>query len=85
MSDRQRWEKETYGEFVKRAPERDVPFASLSGIPVEPLYTPESLSDWSYADKLGFADIDTEALAEKGLRNRRSSPPISGLLRSTAR
>jgi methylmalonyl-CoA mutase N-terminal domain/subunit len=54
MSDRQRWEKETYGEFVKRAPERDVPFASLSGIPVEPLYTPESLADWSYADKLGY-------------------------------
>jgi methylmalonyl-CoA mutase, N-terminal domain len=54
MSDRQQWEKETYREFVKRAPERDVPFASLSGIPVEPLYTPESLADWSYADKLGY-------------------------------
>jgi methylmalonyl-CoA mutase N-terminal domain/subunit len=54
MSDRERWEKETYGDFLKRAPERDVPFASLSGIPVEPLYTPESLGDWSYADKLGY-------------------------------
>ena len=33
--------------------ERPVRFESLSGIPVEPLYTPESLGDWSYADKLG--------------------------------
>ncbi|HEU4369801.1 MAG TPA: methylmalonyl-CoA mutase family protein [Methylomirabilota bacterium] len=33
--------------------ERPVPFESLSGIPIEPLYTPESLGDWSYADKLG--------------------------------
>jgi len=54
MSDRQQWEKTTYGEFVKRSPERDVPFASLSGIPVEPLYTPESLGNWSYGEKLGY-------------------------------
>jgi methylmalonyl-CoA mutase N-terminal domain/subunit len=33
--------------------ERPVRFESLSGIPVEPLYTPESLGDWSYDDKLG--------------------------------
>jgi methylmalonyl-CoA mutase N-terminal domain/subunit len=33
--------------------ERPVRFESLSGIPVEPLYTPESLGDWSYAEKLG--------------------------------
>ena len=33
--------------------ERPVRFESLSGIPIERLYTPESLGDWSYADKLG--------------------------------
>jgi methylmalonyl-CoA mutase, N-terminal domain len=33
--------------------ERPVRFESLSGIPVEPLYTPASLGDWSYAEKLG--------------------------------
>ncbi len=33
--------------------ERPVRFESLSGIPVEPLYTPESLRDWSYDAKLG--------------------------------
>ena len=39
---------------MSRESERPVRFESLSGIPVEPLYTPESLgADWSYADKLG--------------------------------
>src|SRR5262245_11817451 len=33
--------------------ERPIRFESLSGIPIERLYTPESLGDWSYADKLG--------------------------------
>src|SRR4029453_9452476 len=28
-------------------------FESFAGIPIEPLDTPESLGDWSYADKLG--------------------------------
>jgi hypothetical protein len=32
------------------AGERPVRFESLSGIPVEPLYTPESLGDWSFVD-----------------------------------
>jgi methylmalonyl-CoA mutase N-terminal domain/subunit len=54
MTDRERWEKETYGPFAKRVPERPVRFESLSGIPLEPVYTPESLGPWSYADKLGF-------------------------------
>jgi methylmalonyl-CoA mutase N-terminal domain/subunit len=53
MSDHERWKRETYDEATKKAPERAVPFESLSGIPIEALYTPESLPDWSYADKLG--------------------------------
>jgi len=53
MSDRDRWEKETYGHFVKKSPERDVRFESLSGIPIKPLYTPEDVTG-SYAEKLGY-------------------------------
>jgi methylmalonyl-CoA mutase N-terminal domain/subunit len=53
MSDRERWEKETYGHFVKRAPERAVRFETLSGLPIKPLYTPEDVTG-SYAEKLGF-------------------------------
>jgi methylmalonyl-CoA mutase N-terminal domain/subunit len=54
MTERERWEGETYSPAVARTPERPVRFESLSGIPLEPVYTPESLGAWSYADKLGF-------------------------------
>jgi methylmalonyl-CoA mutase, N-terminal domain len=50
----ERWEKEAYRPAVARAPERPVRFESLSGIPLEPVATPESLGDWSYGEKLGF-------------------------------
>src|SRR3989454_248656 len=52
--DKERWEKETYGHFVRRSPERAVPYETLSGIPVRPLYTPADLAGWRYEDKLGF-------------------------------
>jgi methylmalonyl-CoA mutase N-terminal domain/subunit len=49
-----RWERETYGPFVARSPERAVPFETLSGIPVKPLYTPADLGDWRYEERLGY-------------------------------
>ena len=51
---KERWEKETYGPFVEGSPERGVPYESLSGLPIEPLYTPEDLAGWRYEDKLGY-------------------------------
>jgi len=54
MSDQERWRDETYEEFRRRAPERPVRFETLSGIPVRPLYGPEDLQGWLYADKLGY-------------------------------
>jgi methylmalonyl-CoA mutase N-terminal domain/subunit len=50
MSDKDRWERETYHQ----APERDVPFESLSGLPIAPLATPEDVAGDAYADKLGY-------------------------------
>src|SRR5881397_2126669 len=41
MTDRERW------------PERPARFETLSGIPIEPLYTPASLRDWSHDEQLG--------------------------------
>src|SRR5258708_37393340 len=41
MTERERW------------PERPARFETLSGIPVEPVYTPESLAGWSPAEQLG--------------------------------
>ena len=53
IDDRERWEQETYGHFVKRSPERDVRFETLSGLPVKPLYTPADVTG-SYADTIGY-------------------------------
>jgi methylmalonyl-CoA mutase N-terminal domain/subunit len=46
MSDAERPRKESHRE-------RPVHFESLSGIPIHPLYTPQDLKDWSYAERLG--------------------------------
>jgi len=54
MTGKREWEDRTYGPFVGKAPERDVRFESLSGIPVEPLYTPEDVADRSYDERLGY-------------------------------
>src|SRR5437667_1984963 len=37
----------------ERGPERPVRFETLSDLPIEPLYTPESLREWSADEKLG--------------------------------
>jgi methylmalonyl-CoA mutase N-terminal domain/subunit len=56
MSEQERSRRETDEAARRRAAER--PFQTLSGIPVQPLYTPEDLvsgpgGDWTYAEKLG--------------------------------
>ena len=48
------WRESTYLPAVERSGERDALFESSSGAPVEPLYGPEDLADWSYAEKLGY-------------------------------
>jgi len=50
----ERWRRETYDPAVAKAPERDVRFESLSGLPINPLYTPEDLNGWKYEEKLGY-------------------------------
>jgi methylmalonyl-CoA mutase N-terminal domain/subunit len=54
MSEGKRWREETYEAFRRRAPERPARYETLSGLPIQPLYGPEDLRDWSYADKLGY-------------------------------
>jgi methylmalonyl-CoA mutase N-terminal domain/subunit len=39
LSDRERWEREVFA----KTPERDAPFSTISGEPIEPLYTEEDL------------------------------------------
>src|SRR2546427_11815023 len=51
---KERWREESYEPSVEKAPERSVGFESLSGLPIQPLYTPEDLAGWRYEDKLGY-------------------------------
>ena len=42
---KQRWERETLEPALKKAPERPASFTTISGRPIERLYTPEDLAD----------------------------------------
>jgi methylmalonyl-CoA mutase N-terminal domain/subunit len=53
-AERARWERETLGPFLQRSPERRAAFETLSGLPVERLYTPADLPGWRYEERLGF-------------------------------
>ncbi|MBI2203223.1 MAG: methylmalonyl-CoA mutase family protein [Candidatus Rokubacteria bacterium] len=54
MNRSERWERETYGPFVGKSPERRTRYETLSGIPVKPLYTPDDVAAKSYDDAIGY-------------------------------
>jgi methylmalonyl-CoA mutase N-terminal domain/subunit len=51
---KKRWEAETLAAALARQPERRDEFATVSGLPVERLYTPDDTSSREYSDALGF-------------------------------
>jgi methylmalonyl-CoA mutase N-terminal domain/subunit len=52
---RRRWERETLRPTLERRPERDVDFSTVSGMPIERLYTADDLGpDWDPDRSLGF-------------------------------
>jgi len=52
---RAEWEQRTLNPALEQAPERPVEFTTVSGLPIERLYTAEDLGpDWNELDKLGF-------------------------------
>ena len=51
-TDRQRWEREVLDPALARAPERDVPFTTISGRAMAPLYGPDDLPGFDYARDL---------------------------------
>ena len=53
-TDKDRWKQKTYRPYVAKSPERLPRHETLSGIPVDPLYTPEDLAGWRYEDRLGY-------------------------------
>ena len=51
---KQQWSEQTYKPAVKRFPERQERFATISNIEVEPLYTSEELKDFDERRDLGY-------------------------------
>lgn len=49
-----RWERDTLGPHMERAPERPEPFTTVSGKPIRRLYTPADVPDLNYQDDLSF-------------------------------
>src|SRR5713226_8751858 len=48
------WLEGVHAPSVHKTPERDYPFDTSDGMPVEPLYTPEDANGWDYLHQLGF-------------------------------
>ena len=51
---RQKWEKNTVPNWIKRHPERRKDFETVSGVPVRRLYAPEDIKGMDYYEDLGF-------------------------------
>ena len=49
---RARWERDVLEPALKQAPERATPFTTISGRPIERLYTPEDVAELDYARDL---------------------------------
>ena len=49
-----KWEDETVTKTIKRFPEREENFKTISGLPMKRLYTPLDLKDLNYENDLGF-------------------------------
>ncbi|PYR60866.1 MAG: methylmalonyl-CoA mutase, partial [Acidobacteria bacterium] len=51
-TDKPRWEREVLEPALKRAPERDTPFTTISGRVIDRLYAPDDLPGFDYARDL---------------------------------
>ena len=54
---RQKWERTTVPNWLRRHPERRKEFETVSGIPVKRLYTPEDIQAMDYSKDLGFPGV----------------------------
>ena len=72
ISDKQRWERETLEPALKKNPERSLPFTTISGRPIERLYTPEDVANIDYARDLAHPGEFpyTRGIHETGYRGK---------------
>jgi len=54
IKEKERWERETLNKTLARFPERQPEFTTVSGMPIQRLYTPMDVEDLDYARDLGF-------------------------------
>jgi len=54
VKEKDRWERETLAKTLAKFPERLSEFTTVSGIPIERLYTPADVEDLDYMKDLGF-------------------------------
>ena len=51
-TDKQRWEREILEPALEKSPERRGPFTTISGRPIDRLYTPDDLTDFDFSSDL---------------------------------
>jgi methylmalonyl-CoA mutase N-terminal domain/subunit len=52
--ERKRWEQETHDPSLKKMPERNIPFTTVSGVPIKDLYTPADVQDIDFQQEIGW-------------------------------
>ena len=55
LKEKERWEKRTLAKTLERFPERLKEFTTVSGMPIERLYTPMDVENLDYVRDLGFS------------------------------
>src|SRR5690348_844496 len=71
-SAKQRWERDVLEPALKKSPERPIPFTTISGRPVDRLYTPDDIQDLDEARDLGTPGVFpyTRGIHPTGYRGR---------------
>ena len=52
-TDKQRWERDVLEPTLKKSPERPIPFTTISGRPIDRLYTSDDVQDLDPTRDLG--------------------------------
>src|SRR3954467_5655017 len=71
-TDKQRWMREVLAPTLEKSPERPTPFTTISGRPIDRLYTADDLPDVDYARDLNHPGVFpyTRGIHRTGYRGR---------------
>lgn len=57
VEQRKKWEQETLEPSLKKLPEREVPFTTISGVGIKNLYSPSDVQDLHFEDEIGWPGV----------------------------